>query len=103
VIGYIWDGRAPAGTRLTHPRAANVRIVVLQSGPGRLDTWVQEERNVAEDYEALFGRTPPRVGKVALMSDSNDTRSDTEALFADLVFTRRGAAQRTEIPTLMLR
>ena len=103
VVGYVWDSHAPTGTTLTHPRAPNVRIVVLQSGPARLDAWVPEERNVAADYQTLFGRPAPRVGKVALMSDSNDTRSDTEALFGDLFFARPGAAQHTEIPTPMLR
>jgi hypothetical protein len=103
VIGYVWDGRAPAGTTLAHPKAPNVRIVVMQSGSARRDTWVREQRNVAEDYRTLFGRQPPRVGKVALMIDSNDTRSEAEALFGDLTFARPGAPQRTEIPTLMLR
>jgi hypothetical protein len=103
VIGYVWDSRAPAGTTLTHPRAPNVRIVVLESGPGRLDGWLREQRNVAEDYRALFGRQPPRAGKVALMVDSNDTRSGAEAWFSDLSFSRPGAPVHTEIPTTMLR
>jgi hypothetical protein len=103
VIGYVWDARAPAGTTLAHPKAPNVRVIVLQSGPARLDTWLREQRNVAEDYQALFGRQPPRVGKIALMIDSNDTRSGAEALFGDLVFARPGASQHTEIPTTMLR
>lgn len=102
VIGYVWDSQAPAGTMLTHPRAANVKIVVLESGAARLDTWVSEGRNVAEDYRALFGRQPPRVGKVALMVDSNDTRSEAEVLIGDLLFARPGRP-RTEIPTAMLR
>ena len=103
VIGYVWDGRAPAGTTLSHPRTPNVRIMVLQSGGARLDTWVREQRNVAEDYRALFGRQPPRVGKIALMIDSNDTRSEAEAQFGELSFARPGAPQHTEIPTPMLR
>jgi hypothetical protein len=86
VIGYVWDSRAPAGTRLTSARADNVRIIVVESGRARLDRWVSYERDVAEDHRALFGRPPPRVGKVALMTDANDTRSETEALFADLNF-----------------
>ena len=102
VIGYVWDSRAPAGTMLRHPRAPNVRIVVLQSGAGRLETWVREQRNVAEDYRALFGRQPPRLGKVALMIDSNDTHSEAEALFGDLTFSRPGVAGR-ENPFAMLR
>jgi hypothetical protein len=103
VIGYVWDSRAPVGTTLRNPRAPNVRIVVLESGPGRLDTWLREQRNVAADYRALFGGEPPRAGKVALMIDSNDTKSDAEALFGDLTFSRPTSPSHTEIPTTMLR
>jgi Protein of unknown function (DUF3047) len=102
VLGYVWDSRAPIGTRLKHPRAANVRIVVVESGTGRVNQWRSYERNVAEDYVALFGRQPPRVGKVAVMVDSNDTRGDAEALFGDLIFARTSQG-RTEIPTTVLR
>ena len=103
VLGYVWDARAPVGTRLTHPKAPNVRIIVVESGPGRLDQWLPQQRNVAEDYQALFGRQPPRAGKVALMTDSNDTRSEAEAMFGDLTFARPNVPSHTEIPTPMLR
>ena len=102
VVGYIWDSRAPVGTRLKSPRADNVRIVVVESGGARLNEWRAYERNVAADYAALFGRQPPRVGKLAVMVDSNDTRGEAEALFGDLVFAR--TRQRSvEIPTPVLR
>jgi hypothetical protein len=103
VLGYVWDTRAPVGTRLTPAKATNVRIVVVESGSGRLDQWLQQQRNVAEDYQAAFGRQPPRVGKIALMIDSNDTRSDAEALFGDLTFSRPSVPSHTEIPSTMLR
>ena len=102
VIGYVWDSRAPAETRIKHPRADNVRIVVVESGPARLGEWRTYERNVAADYTALFGRQPPRVGKLAVMVDSNDTRGEAEALFGDLIFARTPQG-RTEIPTPVLR
>ena len=102
VLGYVWDSRAPVGTQLKSPRAANVRIVVVESGSARLNEWLTYERNVAADYVALFRRQPPRVGKLAVMVDSNDTRGEAEALFGDLVFarTRQGSV---EIPTPVLR
>ncbi len=102
VVGYVWDSRAPVGTRLPSTRAPNVRILVVESGAARLDTWQRQERNVAADYAALFGRPAPRVGQVAVMIDSNDTRTDAEALFAGLAFGR-ASAERTEKPTSMLR
>jgi hypothetical protein len=102
VIGYVWDTSAPAGLRFTSPKAANVRLIVVESGPARLGAWLEYERNVADDYVALFGREPPRVGKVALMIDSNDTRSSAEALIGDLVFSGPHRI-RKETPTSMLR
>jgi hypothetical protein len=89
VIGYVWDSRAPVGVQLTSRKAENVRVVVVDSGPSHLGTWQTHERDVARDYVALFGRQPPRAGKVALMIDSNDTRDQAEALVGDLVFARR--------------
>ncbi|MBI4594233.1 MAG: DUF3047 domain-containing protein, partial [Candidatus Rokubacteria bacterium] len=66
-------------------------------------TWQRYARNVREDYEALFGRRPaPRVGGVAVMIDTNDTRGQAETLIADLAFYR-AAAREQKIPTSMLR
>ena len=88
VVGYLWDTRAPAGAKVTSPQASNVRSIVLESGYQRLGFWVREERNVYQDYVDLFAREPSRVGKIAIMSDSNDTRTESEALIDDLIFFR---------------
>jgi DUF3047 family protein len=88
VLGYVWDTAAPVGTRVVNPRAPNVRVLVVESGPAQVGTWQRYQRNVAADYAAMFGRQPPRVGHVAVMSDSDDTRTETEALIASLAFAR---------------
>jgi len=102
VIGYVWDSRAPVGTRLTSTQAGNVRIVVVASGPSQLDTWRVEHRHVARDYAELFNRQPPRVGQVAVMIDTNDTKAAAETLIGDLFFSRAGV-ENMEMPTSMLR
>ena len=76
---------------------------MVESGTAKLGTWVREQRNVAADFKALFGREPTRVGKIAIMTDSNDSRGDAEALFGDLLFSPGNAVAHTEIPTTMLR
>jgi hypothetical protein len=88
VLGYVWDSHAPAGTHLSSTRAPNVRLIVVESGPGRLGRWQDYERDVAQDYQALFGRLPPRTGKLGIMIDSNDTKSQAESFVADLRFVR---------------
>ncbi len=88
VVGYVWDSRAPRGTRLSSTRSPNVKVIVLQSGTRQLGRWVQEERNVYRDYVELFHKEPSRIGLVALMADTNDTRGQAEAFIGDLVFLR---------------
>jgi hypothetical protein len=102
VLGYVWDTAAPVGHRGVNARAANVRVIVVASGSGGLGSWRRFERNVDQDYAALFGRQPPRAGKVAVMIDSDDTRSDAEVLVGDIRFSRSPAEGR-ETPTSMLR
>lgn len=88
VVGYLWDTTAPVGTALPSPKAPNVRVIVVESGPARLGSWQRQRRNVAADYQALFHRRPPRVGTIALMIDANDTGSTAEATIGDLMFER---------------
>lgn len=90
IVGYIWDATAPSGTRLDSPQpcppTCNLKLIVLQSGPEKLGQWVSERRNVLEDYKALFGGMPPKVGALSVQLDSNDTKSSAEAFFQDFVF-----------------
>ncbi len=88
VIGYVWDSTAPVDTRTQSPHSDNVRIIVVDSGRSGVGVWQRHERNVADDYAALFGGTPPAVGKIAIMIDSDDTKSDAEAYVGLIAFRR---------------
>jgi hypothetical protein len=102
VIGYVWDSRAPVGTQITSTKAPNVKIIVVASGWSQVETWRTEERDVARDYAALFGRQAPRVGQVAVMIDTNDTLTTAEALIGDLIFSKT-RSESMESATSMLR
>lgn len=89
LLGYIWENHAPRGQDIVSSKFTNVRYVVLRNGSAELGTWIGEERNVYEDYKRLFQEEPPSVGKIALMIDSDDTRSSAESFFDDIVFLKR--------------
>jgi len=96
LLGYLWDTTAPVGTKVSSPQpcppTCNTKVIVLQSGAQKLGQWVEERRNILEDYRALFGQEPPKVGRVAVMIDSNDTKGKAESFFRELVFFPAGAA-----------
>ncbi|MDE2059318.1 MAG: DUF3047 domain-containing protein [candidate division NC10 bacterium] len=89
-LGYYWDSNAPEGTVTDgySPITPNKNIV-LRSGKQELGKWVQERRNVAEDYVRLFGKNSlPKVGRVAIWINTQHTKSSAQASFADLQFQR---------------
>jgi hypothetical protein len=88
VIGYLWDTTVPVDTRLTSLHGENIKLIVVESGRPHVGQWRRYERNIAEDYAALFNRKAPRVGKIAVMIDSNDTRTDAVALVGGMAFAR---------------
>jgi hypothetical protein len=97
VIQYAWDDYFPEGTWGYDPYSKNVRVVVAHSGPVPAGTWVTEERDIAADYEKFFGKKPKNYLRgIAIMSNSDDTHSSTEAYLRRLWIERSSvAAQKT--------
>jgi hypothetical protein len=89
VVGYMFGRRiylfavlllAPLGASAQ----ARVDTVVLQSGDGLAGRWIGEERDVVRDFTDLFGRRPSAVTGVAIMADTDNTRTATVAWFDDV-------------------
>ncbi|HTG82237.1 MAG TPA: DUF3047 domain-containing protein, partial [Geobacteraceae bacterium] len=53
----------------------------------KVGTWVCEERNVLEDYRRVFGKDPPQIGAVAVMTDTDDTRDEVTAWYGDIILS----------------
>ena len=64
-------------------------MIVVESGETKLRQWVSEERNVFEDYEKAFGKKPPMITGVAIMTDTDNTGESATAYYGDIVFKRR--------------
>jgi len=83
-INYIWANRLPQGESLPNAFTSNAVMVAVESGDGKAGTWVTEERNVYEDYRALFGEDPPAIDAIALMTDTDNTGGEAEAYYGDI-------------------
>jgi hypothetical protein len=83
-IEYIWSEDLPAGKIITSPYFSNIKLIVVRSGKIDGDGWSFEERNIYDDYKRAFGTKPSSVGAIALMTDTDNTMSTAEALYADI-------------------
>jgi hypothetical protein len=93
-INYIWESKAPKGTIIPNPFTDRVKMIVVESGSPLLNQWINEQRNLYEDYKKAFGEEPPLVSGVAIMTDTDNTGEKATAYFGDIVF--RKAAMRPD-------
>ena len=89
-LNYIWDTKTQAGTFVDNAYTDFAKMVVVESGPKNVGMWVEEERNIYEDYKKAFGEEPPMINGVAIMSDTDNTKERTTAYYGDIQFARAG-------------
>ena len=65
-------------------------MVAVESGDGNAGRWIDEERNLAEDYRLAFGEDPPRIGAVAIMTDTDNTGEEAVAWYGAIRFLPPG-------------
>ena len=86
IIGYIWDSTAPAGSIVKSEKTSTVTYVVMRSGAADLGKWITERRNVAEDYQKIYGAQADNPGYISIAIDSDDTVSSAESVFGAIRF-----------------
>ena len=90
VISYVWESRLPPETAYRSPYTARARTIVVRSGPAEVGRWVEEQRDVYEDYRRLFGAEPSRLAGVAVMTDTDDSGERAEAWYDAIILRPRG-------------
>lgn len=85
IIKYVWSTTLSVGTLTQSPHNSRTKIVVLRSGESEKGDWVQESVDLASDYRRLFNAEVPSVVAIAIMSDSDNTRSLVEADYDDFL------------------
>lgn len=83
-LNYIWANKLPIGQAVPNPFAANAVMIAVQSGPGLTGKWVEETRNILEDYRRYFGTDPPNTGAIAIMTDTDNTGEEAVAWYGPI-------------------
>jgi hypothetical protein len=89
LIGYAWGTSEPAGSMVRSRKSGTVTFVVLRSGADGVGRWLTERRDVAADYQKIYGEPPDNAKAVAISIDTNDTHSSAAGLIGTIAFTSR--------------
>ena len=90
-LNYIWDTKTAVGTIVDNAYTDFAKMIVVESGGAKVGGWVEESRNVFEDYRQAFGEDPPLINGVAIMTDTDNTKERAVAYYGDIRFVRTGS------------
>ena len=66
-------------------------MIVVDSGWENLGQWHKHQRDLAADYQRAYGETPGDVIGIALLTDTDNTKSETRALYGDIELVRKNS------------
>ena len=81
---YVWCNHRPVESVIHNPRSDRIRKLVVESGGNRLKQWLLYERDIRADYEKAFGEAPGTLVNLAIMTDSDNTRTSVRAWYGDI-------------------
>lgn len=90
-INYIWANRLPLGTAIPSPYTDNAMMVAVESGSKFVGQWRTEQRNIHDDFRQFFNQETPRLGAVAIMTDTDNTGSHAIAYYGPISLTKNAA------------
>ena len=75
-VKYVWSEKLPVGTRLESNGGLTQARVLRSGAPTSRDAWVEERVNALQEWKAAFKESAtPKVGGIAVLTDSDDTKS----------------------------
>lgn len=92
---YVWSNRQERETVIQNPRSSRIRKMVLETGEGRLNQWLDYERDVRADFVKAFGEPPGALLAIGIMTDTDNTRSQAQAWYGALAHRPQPARAQT--------
>ena len=86
---YIWSGKSPVDTIINNAHTSRIKMIVVDSGWDNLGTWHKHQRDLAADYKRAYGVPPGEVIGIALLTDTDNTKSEARAIYGDIELIRK--------------
>ena len=86
---YIWSGKSPVDAIIPNAHTSRIKMIVVDSGWDGLDQWHKHQRDLAADYKRAYGESPGQVIGIALLTDTDNTKSEVRAYYGDIELIRK--------------
>lgn len=81
---YIWSPNGQPNQIKPNSHTNRVKMIAVDAGKENLGQWRKHSRDLTADYESAYGYTPGNVIGIALLTDTDNTNSQTKAYYGDI-------------------
>lgn len=81
---YVWCNECEPGKVIMNPHTDRIRKLPLESGPDKLNRWMDYERAVRADFVKAFGEEPGVLTSISIMTDTDNTKSIARAWYGPI-------------------
>jgi hypothetical protein len=84
-IDYIWGNNVHKGDVIDYPGSKEHKMVVVESGNKGANRWVWEKRNLIEDFQQFFRRSPSTLIGIVVLTDTDQTNEGVIAHYSSII------------------
>ncbi len=78
-LNYIWANKKQGPPYIPNPFTSRAMMFPVDRGSATVGSWSEHRRNIVKDYTIAFGKAPPSLAALAVMSDSDNTGESATA------------------------
>ena len=86
---YVWCNDCKPEEIITNPHTDRIRKLPLESGPEKLNRWIDYERSVRDDFFKAFGEEPGLLTSISIMTDADNTKSTASAFYGSVQLVQK--------------
>lgn len=83
-INYVWSNNQKIGTTWPNAYTGNAQMIAIRTGEARAGQWINEKRNIREDYKQLYGEDIDSADAIAIMTDTDNSGGHAVSYYGDI-------------------
>lgn len=87
VISYVWANNVPAERPYVSPSEKRMTIIPVESGASMQGRWIEERRNIKDDFDELINNKHVSLKKIRIRCDTDDSTTNAESGIMKLLLT----------------
>jgi hypothetical protein len=88
-LNYVWSSSHTIDSLWDNPFTSNAKMIAVQSGNKKSQTWQTEKRNIRADLRRAYGKDIRIIDAVAIMTDTDNSGQKATAYYGDIYFSEK--------------